>query len=65
MNAVIKADGMMCNHCKARVEKVCKGIAGVADAVVSLQDKTVTITGEFDVNAVKQAINEAGYKVME
>lgn len=65
MNAVIKVDGMMCKHCQARVEKVCKGIAGITDAVVSLQDKTVTVTGEFDVSAVKQAINEAGYKVME
>ena len=33
METVIKVEGMMCKHCKARVEQVCKGIPGVADAV--------------------------------
>lgn len=65
MSTVIKADGMMCTHCKARVEKICKAIAGVCDAVVDLQAKTVTVSGEFDFEAVKREINAAGYKVME
>lgn len=65
MNAIIHVDGMMCTHCKARVEKICKGIAGVCDAVADLQAKTVCVTGEFNADAVKQEINAAGYKVME
>lgn len=56
---------MMCNHCKARVEKICKAIPGTVDAVVDLAAKTVTITGTPDVAAVKQAINDADYKVIE
>ena len=36
METVIMVNGMMCPHCKARVESVCKGVAGVTDAVVDL-----------------------------
>lgn len=65
METVIKVEGMMCNHCKARVEKVCKAVEGTVDAVVDLAAKTVTVTGTAAVEAVKQAINAAGYKVIE
>ena len=61
---VIYVDGMMCNHCKAHVEEACKKVPGVSDAVVSLQDKNVTITCEEKVTdeALKQSIKEAGYE---
>ena len=65
METVIKVEGMMCVHCKARVEKVCKGVDGVADAVVDLQAKTVTVIGDADIAAVKQAITDADYQVVE
>lgn len=42
-------DGMMCNHCKMTVEKALKGVAGVQDAVVNLEEKTVTIQLSGDV----------------
>ena len=63
METKIYVDGMMCPHCKARVEQVCKGIAGVTDAVVDLQDKSVTVTGNPDISAIKKAILDAGYEV--
>ena len=63
METVIKVNGMMCPHCKARVEQVCKAVPGVADAVVDLQAKNVTVTGEADVAALKKAITDAGYEV--
>ena len=62
---VIKVNGMMCTHCKARVEKVCKAVPGTEDAVVDLQAKTVTVTGTADVAALKQAITDADYEVVE
>ena len=65
METVIYVNGMMCPHCKARVEKVCKAVAGVEDAVVDLQAKTVTVTGNADVAALKQAIRDADYEVVE
>ena len=65
MEAVIKVEGMMCTHCKARVEAVCKAVPGVQDAVVDLQAKTVTVTGKADVAALKKAITDADYQVVE
>ena len=65
METVIKVDGMMCNHCKARVEKVCRAVPGTEDAVVDLSAKTVTVTGTADLEALKQAITDADYTVME
>lgn len=65
METVIKVEGMMCPHCKARVESVCKAVAGTVDAVVDLQKKQVTVTGNGDVALLKKAIADAGYEVME
>ena len=65
METTIKVNGMMCPHCKARVESVCKGIAGTLDAVVDLQEKQVTVTGTPDLSALKKAITDAGYEVIE
>ena len=65
METVIKVEGMMCPHCKARVEKVCKDTPGTLDAVVDLQAKTVTVTGDADVAALKAAIVNAGYEVID
>ena len=64
METVIFVEGMMCPHCKARVEKVCKAVPGSVDAVVDLQAKNVTVTGTADVEALKKAITDAGYEVV-
>ena len=65
MEIVIKVEGMMCSHCKARVEKVCKAVPGTQDAVVDLAAKTVAVTGTADTAALKQAIRDADYQVVE
>jgi len=64
METIINVEGMMCPHCKARVESVCKAVAGTVDAVVDLQAKNVTVTGSADVAALKKAITDAGYEVI-
>ena len=64
MENVIYVNGMMCPHCKARVEQVCKTVPGTVDAVVDLQAKNVTVTGEADVGVLKKAIADAGYEVV-
>ena len=65
METIIYVNGMMCPHCKARVESVCKGFAGVASAEVNLEKKLVVITGDANVADIKKAITEAGYEVRE
>ena len=64
METVIKVEGMMCPHCKARVETVCKAVEGAVDAVVDLAQKQVTVTGNADVALLKKAITDAGYEVI-
>ena len=65
METIIHVNGMMCPHCKARVESVCKGFAGVQDAVVDLQLKQVTVVGHAPVSEIKKAIVESGYEVVD
>ena len=65
METVMKVNGMMCPHCKARVESVCKAVEGAVDAVVDLKEKQVTVTGNAAVDALKKAITDAGYEVID
>ena len=65
METIIYVNGMMCPHCKARVESVCKGIPGVDSAEVNLKKKYVAVSGNADISAIKKAIIEAGYEVKE
>lgn len=64
METIIKVEGMMCHHCKARVESVCKAVAGAVDAVVDLEAKQVTVIGQASVDELKKAITDAGYEVI-
>lgn len=66
MKKTIKVDGMHCNHCKMRVEKALKGLAGVDSAVVNLEAKTAEIesASEIDDAAIEAAIDDAGFKVI-
>ena len=65
MQTVIKVEGMMCPHCKARVESVCKAVPGTVDAVVDLEAKQVTVSGSASNAELKKAITDAGYEVVE
>ena len=58
---VLHVDGMMCDHCKARVEGALKGIG--VEASVDLKKKTVTCPIGTDEKAARKAINDAGYEV--
>ena len=62
---VIGVGGMMCSHCTAAVEKACLSIPGVESAKADLDGKNVTVTGDFDVEAVKKAIRDEDYEILE
>ena len=62
---VLKIEGMMCGHCKARVEKALKAVAGVETVEISLDDKTATVTGNADPAELRQAVIDAGYQIVE
>ena len=62
---VIGVGGMMCGHCTAAVERACMGVPGVESAVADLEGKKVTVTGNADPEALKHAIREADYEILE
>jgi len=66
MTTVINVNGMMCEHCKATVEKVTKAVEGVSNSIVNLDAKNVTIeyADGTDIEKVKKAITDAGYEVV-
>ncbi len=60
----LTVNGMMCSHCKAKVESVCMQTPGTESAVVDLQAKTVTVTGIPEKELLIKAITYAGYDVI-
>ena len=61
----IRIEGMMCKHCQAHVEKALKAVEGVETVDVSLENKCAEVTGTADYEALKQAVIDAGYEVIE
>lgn len=65
MTTTISIEGMMCAHCQAHVEKALKEVAGVTEVAVSLENKNAVVTGDASVEALKQAVVDAGYEVTD
>lgn len=66
MKKTIYIDGMMCNHCTGRVDKVLNALEGVS-AQVSLEDKCayVTLEKSYSDDELKAIIENEGYTVVE
>ena len=66
MEIVLKVEGMMCEHCEARVKGVLTAVKGVISAEVDHKDGTAKVVFDKKVKAEKliKAIEEAGYKVI-
>jgi uncharacterized membrane protein YraQ (UPF0718 family)/copper chaperone CopZ len=59
---VIKVKGMTCNHCKATVENGIKGLPGIKNVDINLQQEQVTISAEqIDLVLVKSTVENLGY----
>ena len=65
MNKTVKIEGMMCEHCAARVEKALAAVAGVSDVKVDLAAKqaVVTLSEAVEDSALTAAVTDAGYEV--
>lgn len=57
--------GMTCQHCVTSVRTEVRLIAGVTEVDVDLPSGSVTVTsdGPIDDDAVRAAVDEAGYQV--
>lgn len=59
---IFSVTGMTCDNCVHHVTEAAKGVAGVTDAQVSLDDKSATVSGDFDETKIIAAIEEEGYE---
>ena len=66
MTKTMKIEGMMCQHCEARVKKTLEGLAQVDSAEVSHAKGTavVTLNGQVDDSVLKDAVEAQDYKVV-
>ena len=66
MTKELMIEGMMCEHCQARVQNTLNSLDGV-QATVSFKDKKAVCTVDPMVSddVLKKAISEAGYKVVD
>ena len=63
MEKKVVIEGMMCQHCRAHVDKALNGLPG-ASATVDLDSKTAVVTGDVSDDAIRAAVEEAGYQVV-
>lgn len=66
---VFKVSGMTCGHCVASVTEEITAIEGVTDVRVDLvegevSDVTVDSADALDIEAVRAAVDEAGYALV-
>ncbi|MBQ3157698.1 MAG: heavy-metal-associated domain-containing protein [Clostridia bacterium] len=64
MEKKLIVEGMMCNHCKASVEKVLNAVPGVQAAVADLEAKSAVVTCDasvLDADLIA-AVEKKGFK---
>jgi copper chaperone CopZ len=55
--------GISCTHCRDAIESEVAVVPGVEAVNVDVDHRTVTVTGEAADDALRAAIDEAGYSV--
>ncbi|GGL35308.1 hypothetical protein GCM10010095_20810 [Streptomyces anthocyanicus] len=66
VNTVYKVSGMTCGHCEGAVSKEISALDGVTSvqAVAATGEVTVTSAAPLDEEAVRAAVDEAGYELV-
>ena len=66
MKTTLKIDGMSCANCVKHVTVALKEVAGVTTAVVNLENELAEVehNSEVTLEALKAAVEEAGYEVV-
>jgi copper chaperone len=64
MAITLKVSGMKCGGCVNSVREALEAVPGVASAEVSLEEASAVITGNADVAALVQAVQEAGFSAI-
>jgi copper chaperone CopZ len=59
--AVYTVEGMHCSHCEAAVCRAVEAVPGVESVRASASRKTLTIKGPAAEEAIRSAVEKAGY----
>ncbi len=60
----LKVDGMTCGGCAASVKRALQALDADANVDVDLPSKTVKVQTSVQLDAVKAAVEDAGYDVL-
>ena len=63
MSHTLSVDGMACDGCEANVEDALAEVPGVERVKADHESAEVTVDGDVNVDALVDAISEAGYDV--
>lgn len=59
----LQVEGMKCEGCATEVETALRGLAGVEDVTVYLNEGTASIVGEVEPEDLLQALSQTNYQV--
>jgi copper chaperone CopZ len=57
-------EGTTCNHCVANLKRAIEKVQGVQSVDVRLDENKAYIQGAFEMDKLKAAIEEIGYKIV-
>ena len=61
----LKVDGMTCNGCVGRLQKVLSKLEGVTEAIVTLEPGEAKVDGPISRDSLVAAIEGAGFDVVD
>lgn len=60
----IKIEGMTCQHCVMSVERAIEDVPGVKKVKVKLKANIAEVKGDFNIEEISKAVENADYKVV-
>ena len=61
----VKIKGMSCQHCVNSTKQALEGVAGVSNVSVDLGKGEASFDGDVSLEAIKQAIAQIGFEVID
>lgn len=61
----LKVSGMTCGHCVSAITQAVKALPSVDDVEADLEHGEVTVFGNPDERAVREAITDKGYEIKD
>ena len=67
VNLDVKISGMTCQNCVRHVKEAISEVSGVKSVDVSLENASAKVSSDFDLDrgALKTAVQEAGYAILD